>query len=306
MGEITGISWARHTFNPWIGCTKISPACDGCYAEHLMDTRLGRAKWGPHGERVRTSAANWRQPNIWNQRAEKHGDRPFVFCASLADVFDNQVETEWRADLFDLIAATPRLIWLLLTKRPQNILKLWRATGRPWPANATIGATCEDQDRWDINVPALAEAKFFTGARMAFISAEPLLGPIDPRYAELTPALRELYDGNAWFDPISPYQDRRIKIDWIITGGETDQGAHKARPSNPRWFRDLRDACAVTATAYHHKQNGEWAAAPEILEAGGPSFHLFDDGIWVQRVGNRSSGRTLDGREHLAFPQVAA
>ncbi|SOD00191.1 Phage protein Gp37/Gp68, partial [Rhizobium sp. AN5] len=122
MADSTNISWADMTFNPWIGCTRIAPACDGCYAAHLMETRMHRAEWGGpgkgNGTRARTSAANWRKPLAWNATAAKEGTRPFVFCASLADVFDNAIPEEWRRDLFDLIRATPHLVWLLLTKRP--------------------------------------------------------------------------------------------------------------------------------------------------------------------------------------------
>ncbi len=89
MAENSKIEWTTHTFNPWIGCQKVSPGCDHCYAEALMDTRWGKVKWGPHGERKRTSEANWKQPLRWAKAA--NGTRPRVFCASLADVFDNQV-----------------------------------------------------------------------------------------------------------------------------------------------------------------------------------------------------------------------
>ena len=119
MAENTKIEWADHTFNPWMGCTKISPACDNCYAADMMDTRYGRVRWGSGEPRVRTK--DWSKPRKWNRDAEKSGERPFVFCASLADVFDNEVDPAWRADLFDLIDDTPNLIWLLLTKRIGNV-----------------------------------------------------------------------------------------------------------------------------------------------------------------------------------------
>ena len=133
MADQTNISWADMTFNPVIGCARVSPACDGCYAAHMMETRFGRVTWGGPGKgvgtRVRTSPANWRKPLAWNRASAASGTRPFVFCASLADVFDNQWQKEWRRDLFDLIGATPNLIWLLLTKRPQNIIKMCAESG---------------------------------------------------------------------------------------------------------------------------------------------------------------------------------
>src|SRR5438128_54370 len=122
MAENSGIEWTHHTFNPVVGCTKVSPACDNCYAENWAKRAGNPELW--HGELRRTSAANWRQPIRWNKIARETGTRPRVFCASLADVFDNQWEPQWRADLWALIAETPFLDWLLLTKRPQNIAKM--------------------------------------------------------------------------------------------------------------------------------------------------------------------------------------
>lgn len=283
MAEETLISWADMTFNPWIGCTRISPACDGCYAAHLMETRMGRAQWGGPGKgagtRERTSAANWRKPIAWDKKAKAEGSRPFVFCSSLADVFDNEVPTEWRRDLFELITETPNLVWLLLTKRPQNIVKMFDQISHvrgEWPRNAAIGTTVEDQKRADANLPALKVAKIELNPAFTFGSFEPLLGAIIIRPA---------------FMP-----------DWVITGGETDQGGHKARPTHPEWFRSLRDQAALMGVPFHHKQNGEWVSVSEV---GGPGVHFkFEDGATVRRVGKKLSGRTIDGVTHDAFPEV--
>lgn len=317
MGEITAISWADHTFNPWIGCTKVSPACDGCYAEALMDKRYGRVEWGApgkgNGTRVRTSVGNWHQPIRWNKKALAEGTRPFVFCSSLADVFDNQVPVEWRADLFDLIHKTPNLVWLLLTKRPQNIIKMStiddpRWLGELWPRNAAIGTTVEDQKRADINVPALLEAKGALNPAFAFLSCEPLLGPL--QIAEYLP--NKLWnDLPSWKSP---------EIDWVITGGETDQGGHKARPTHPDWFRSIRNQCAAAGVPFHHKQGGEWMGW--IPRDGNPDArpiqHVMENGSEYRpgnfssslqsmiKVGKHRSGRLLDGVEHNARPQVAA
>lgn len=294
MGETTHISWCDHTFNPWLGCTKVSPACDGCYAEAMMDKRYGRVEWGApgkgNGTRARTSAGNWHQPVRWNKRAEATGTRPFVFCASLADVFDNQVPAEWRRDLFELIIKTPALVWLLLTKRPQNIVDQFRGishTLAEWPQNAAIGTTVEDQKRFDLNVPSLRKAKRLLSPAFAFLSCEPLLG-------SLIGSLHE--------------------IGWVITGGETDQGGHKARPSNPDWFRSLRDQCAAAGVPYHHKQNGEWIGVVDLkrLPGGvGPGFGAYDHCQFdmeadAVRVGKARSGRMIDGIEHDARPEIAA
>src|ERR1051326_4190826 len=121
MGQDSKIEWTDHTFNPWTGCTKVSPACANCYAE-AWAKRTNIVKWGPNAERRRTSESNWRQPLIWDCDAAKAGERKRVFCASLADVFEDRPELEpWRRDLMRLILSTHNLDWLLLTKRPENI-----------------------------------------------------------------------------------------------------------------------------------------------------------------------------------------
>ena len=181
MAENTKIEWTDHTFNPWIGCTKVSPGCDHCYAENLMDTRMGVASWRPGAERVRTKDANWKMPLRWNAQADafmaQHGRRQRVFCASLADVFDNAVDPQWRADLFDLIAATPNLDWLLLTKRIGNVGNMLPVPfdfDKHYP-NVWIGATIVNQVEADRDIPKLLDVP----ARVRFLSMEPLLGPVD-------------------------------------------------------------------------------------------------------------------------------
>lgn len=138
MSEHTKIQWCDHTFNPWEGCTKVSPGCANCYAEALVDKRYGRVKWGKGNPRRRMSAATWKLPLKWNRDAEKAHSAavdiivaqgggapmpplaPRVFCASLADWLDEEVPIEWLADLLVLIHTTSKLDWLLLTKRPEN------------------------------------------------------------------------------------------------------------------------------------------------------------------------------------------
>lgn len=162
MGERTEISWTDSTFNPWVGCTKVSTGCDHCYAEAMMADRYGRVDWGPHGSRSRTSPANWRKPIAWNRAVRISGRRHRVFCASLADVFDNHgsITSGWHGDLWHLISRTPNLDWLLLTKRPQNIRKMLPETygapawGDGWP-NVWLGVTAENQVEADRRVPVL-------------------------------------------------------------------------------------------------------------------------------------------------------
>ncbi|UNK39335.1 phage Gp37/Gp68 family protein [Shinella sp. H4-D48] len=287
MAENSAISWTRHTWNPWMGCTKVSPACDGCYAEALMDKRYGKVQWGNH-PRIRTGKHTWNDPFRWQRQAEKDGDRPFVFCASLADIFDNQVDPQWRAGAFDVMRQTPNLVYLLLTKRPQNIVKMADAAGG-LPANAALGATCEDQPRADKNLPALQVAKIELRPLFTFGSFEPLISGI-----------------------IVP---KGLMPDWVITGGETDQGGHKSRPTHPDWFRSLRDQAADAGAAYHHKQNGEWLAWGQVMADGTenylsygkqPEFFQQFGGEIFSKVRKARSGRMLDGVTHDAFPFVGA
>lgn len=245
MGENSKIEWTTHTFNPWVGCTKVSPACDGCYAEAWAE-RFGQVEWGPHADRRRTKT--WGNPVRWNRDAEVAADRPRVFCASLADVFDNHksIQAAWRADLWALITATPNLDWLLLTKRPQNISKFapdtWMVNG--FPANVWLGATVENQEEFHRRVPWIRPLK----ARVRFLSMEPLLGDVDLNGC----------DG----------------IDWIITGGES--GANY-RPANPDWFRSLRDQSARAGVPFLFKQ-WEGVSQPIIKAKGRELDGVIHDG----------------------------
>ncbi|MDR8087844.1 phage Gp37/Gp68 family protein [Burkholderia gladioli] len=324
MSENSKIEWTDHTFNPFIGCTKVSPGCDNCYAEHMMDTRMHRVKWGPGQPRARTSAANWREPLRWNARHEEffaaHGRRQRVFCASLADVFDNAVPAAWRRDLAALIEATPALDWQLLTKRIGNaaamLVDMFPAGT---PDHVWLGATVVNQAEADRDVPKLLA----TPARVRFLSIEPMLGPIDLGRAwhgeaavggrcpgRYLPALREV---------------PRPSISWVIAGGESGPGA---RPEHPDWPRALRDQCAKAGVPFLFKQHGEWAPGSGDFGAGRfataavafdgrvvPGGHCAQDypagassaDGWalVHRIGKRAAGRLLDGVEHNGFPEVS-
>jgi protein gp37 len=249
VGENSKIEWTDHTFNPWTGCQAVSPACDHCYAEAL-EKRYGHAdRWGPHGVRVRTSDANWRLPIRWNKAAAADGVRRKVFCASLADVFDNRVPEQWRADLWALINATPNLDWLLLTKRPHNIHGMlpimWGDEG--WP-NVWLGTTAENQEKLAIRAWHLAQVP----ARVRFLSCEPLLGPIDVR--RVTNRWGTIWDALTGFvlDGDSGCPHKVGEIAWVIVGGESGPGA---RPMRHAWARGLQMQCD-TGTAFFMKQMG--------------------------------------------------
>lgn len=278
MAENSKIEWTDHTFNPWMGCTKVSPACQNCYAERDMDHRYGKVAWGPKGTRVLTSEANWRKPLRWEREARETGKPLRVFCASLADVFEdwggNLLNSKgvpvfnmgWvRKRLFKLIESTPNLIWLLLTKRPENIRQFW-----PSPKlfqNVWLGTSIENQEWTDKRLPYLHEAKRAGIVLTTFVSAEPLVGPV---------VLQGNF-GGTYYNHLG-----QSGIDWVITGGESGPNA---RPCDPDWFRSLRDQCELTETPFHFKQWGE-----------------FDEN--GERVGKKAAGRLLDNVEHNGIPEL--
>ena len=233
MAETTSIEWTDRTFNPWTGCTKISPGCDHCYAEG-WSKRSGQVKWGNH-PRKRTTEAYWKAPHAWQKEADtfqlRNGRRQRVFCASLADVFDNQVDPAWRADLFELIRSTPDLDWQLLTKRPQNIRKMlpvdWGSEG--WH-NVWLGFTAEDQIRFDQRKRFIEEIP----ATVWFVSYEPAIGPL--RIGASDPA---------------PH--------WLIIGGESGPGA---RALEEQWVYDVLDDCRERDIAPFFKQWGQYENNP--------------------------------------------
>lgn len=217
MSENTKIEWCDHTFNPWVGCTKISPACDHCYAEGWAK-RSGQVVWS--GERKRTSIANWRLPLKWNREAEASGTRPKVFCASLADVFDNEVDPVWFTDLFELIEATPNLDWLLLTKRIGNVAKMV-ADGRWFPThwpNVWIGATICNQAEADRDIPKLLAVP----AAKRFLSMEPLLGPVDLSLCNCDKGSKPGPGGAGGVTCPRCNGAGGCTVDWVIVGGGRD------------------------------------------------------------------------------------
>lgn len=312
MSANTSIEWADHTFNPWEGCQKVSPGCDNCYAE-ARNARFGggtAVNWGPGAPRRRTSVSNWNKPRLWNLHAAQffaeHGRRQRVFCASLADVFDNAVDQQWREDLFDLIKATPNLDWLLLTKRIGNVgnmLPVPFSFHALYP-NVWIGATVVNQEEADRDIPKLLEVD----AAKRFLSMEPLLGAVD-----LTRVQPSIFAANAnvltgrwhWHD--GPTRKETPAIDWVIVGGESGTGA---RPMHPDWVRSLRDQCVDAGVPFFFKQWGEWSPgqqAPHLSNAFAskkPFQFLEHEGCRVGAflAGKKNAGRLLDGREWNEVP----
>lgn len=290
MGQHTKIEWADHSWSPWRGCTKVSPGCANCYAETLSKRNpavLGQ--WGKGKPRV--LAKNWGDPVRWNERQkerscghcdfdESEGDlwaqcprcavRPRVF-PSLCDWLDEEVPIAWLADFLALVNLTPHLDWLLLTKRPQKWLERIDAAalastpfhqrwlvewlkGKP-PANVWFGVSVEDQQRANERIPALLQIP----TKVRWLSAEPLLGPVDLNAAvkpsqacpRCTPPT----------DPLCPYCLGRGgvpvfhngAIHWLVIGGES---GHGARPCNLAWVRSLVMQCQEGSVPVFVKQMG--------------------------------------------------
>lgn len=316
MAENSSIEWTHHTFNPWIGCQVVSPACDNCYAEAQNRFRNWNPQgWGPHAARKRTSASYWRQPLKWNREAEAAGERRRVFCASLADVFDNHrsIDPAWRNDLWKLIAATPHLDWLLLTKRPQNIFKMLPDRWHGGWNNVWLGTTVENQQEANRRIPKLLSVP----AKIRFLSCEPVLEPVDLGFVK---------DRNGWRDVLhgwrncDAYVGADDSVNWVICGGESGPNA---RPMHPDWARDLRDQCAAAGVPFLFKQWGEWEPVSEtrgdngnwgrnwmLMDRNGsvdipddraPDEHLRE--VAIARVGKKAAGRMLDGVLHDAVPE---
>jgi protein gp37 len=323
MGANSEISWTDATFNPWWGCVKVSPACTNCYAA-AWAKRHG-TDWGPKARRRFFGEKHWNEPLKWNTKAAAEGVRRRVFCASMADVFellpdghpDQDQMTAERYRLWKLIGETPSLDWLLLTKRPENVIGMvpgsWLNEG--FPRNVWMGTTAENQEYADLRVLHLLTIP----APVLFLSMEPLLSAVD-----LTPwmPLRRIHCGNRvgeeggqfhgaewkgdehlhtgagphWF-PAVPFSG----IHWVIAGGESGPGA---RPSDPAWFRSLRDQCQAAGVPFHFKQFGDWLPLASADEASHfPQAPMTDDHRFV-RIGKKQAGRVLDGVTHDAFPEA--
>lgn len=271
MVKNSRIEWTNHTFNPWWGCVKVSPACKHCYAESWAK-RVGQKVWGIQADRRFFSDKHWSEPLKWNN--DPTAERQRVFCASMADVFEDRRELdEERERLWTLIDGTPNLDWLLLTKRPE-LIKSMVPWGNDWPPNVWIGTTTEDQKRADERLPYLAEIP----AAVRFISAEPLLGPLQL---------------DSWL---------ANSIDWVIAGGESGP---KARPSSPSWFRDLLNQCMAAEVPFHFKQWGDWAPGHgENLAKARIRAEAAADGTEMLRLGKKAAGRELDGHTWDGIPKA--
>lgn len=291
------ISWTKSTFNPWIGCQEAGPGCAHCYAKTLVE------RWGnDFAERRRTAPANWAQVRRWNKLApesEFAGVKGYwpVFCASLADIFDNQVPEQWRVDFWALVRECSNLTFLVVTKRIGNAKAMLPANWGDGYPNVVLIATVVNQPEVDRDVVKLLD----TPAWRHGLSIEPILGPVDLTAEWFTARL-----GRYPFKSLPPEHRTRLidLLDWVIAGGES---GHQARPPHPDWFRSLRDQCAAAGVSYHFKQWGEWGMAihADVIDRGeGIGGRLMASGTiaiarnTLEKLGKKKAGRELDGRTH--------
>jgi protein gp37 len=279
--KFSAIEWTDHTFNPWWGCTNISPGCDNCYAQSLAH-RYGQEVWGDDNPRRLMSDAHWSQSLAWNREAETGGVRYRVFCASMADVFEDRPDlVPHRLRLLKLIDATPNLDWLLLTKRP-HLIKRLLPRGYDFPSHVWLGTTVEDQIAADKRPKHILE---YESPAVRFLSCEPLLGPVDIR--------RHLGRGR-----------NGVGIDWVIVGGES---GHGARPMNPEWAESVLEQCQDAGVPFLFKQWGNWAMLNQVGDTKRKVIEIRrQDGSFVEmaNVGKHAAGRSLNGQEWLEFPLI--
>ncbi|SHN44560.1 protein gp37 [Duganella sacchari] len=286
MGVNSKIEWTHHTFNPWWGCLRISPACKHCYAE-TWAKRVGMNDlWGKDAPRRFFTDAHWREPLKWDRDAAAAGERRRVFCASMADVFEDRRDlNEARERLWALIEATPNLDWLLLTKRIRHVRKLAPWSGK-WPENIWLGTSTENQNWLEKRVDHLLQHNVV----VRFVSAEPLLGPLN-----LRPWLQA---------PGSAVPG----INWVIAGGESGP---ESRSMNPAWPEDLRDQCNEANVPFHFKQWGHWAPEELIAEGISARAQRIDvvgrDGAIIRlvKVGKAKGGRELGGTTWDQVPVIS-
>ena len=342
MADGTHIEWADATWNPITGCSVISPGCTNCYAMRMAGTRL-RDHPSRKGLTVDSKAGSvWTGETRFN---DQWLDEPLrwrkprrIFVGAHTDIFHESVPDAWLDQIFAVMRMTPQHTYQLLTKRPERmrdyirdrfrlspeIMDFYRQPGEPlaegWQflPNAWLGVSIEDQARADERISILLD----TPAAIRWVSAEPLLGPVN--LEAYLGAVCTHEDGYVEWDTnatVCRECEETNLLDWVVAGGESGPGA---RPMHPDWVRQIRDDCAAAGVPFLFKQWGEWAPIldrdrddPEwqrcsqvvrehpkgrwLNLAGGHGFH-GECVHYFDHVGKRATGRTLDGVIHDAYP----
>ena len=304
----TKIEWADKVWNPVTGCTKVSEGCRNCYAETMASRFWGDRKFTDvmiHPERLE-------QPLRWKKPVR-------VFVNSMSDLFHDSVSDEFIAKVFAVCRISENHKFLILTKRPNRMNTLLNydefyklatywcevfvdngPTIKPNISNIWLGVSVENQKTADERIPLLLQ----TPAAVRFVSCEPLLGPVDLwKFATREETFGSMYDhrGSYGFIPGLPKEPIKYHegIDWVIAGGESGKNA---RPMHPGWVRSIRDQCVDAGVPFFFKQWGEWTS--EFPQEKDLSYtkEAYENGRVFYKVGKKSAGRLLDGREWNEFP----
>lgn len=270
MAKQSQIEWTDATWNPWYGCSKISAGCANCYMYRDMD-RFGMDPWT-----VQRSKSKFDEPLRWTEPR-------LVFTCSWSDFFHPDAD-DWRDEAWEIIRTTPHLTYQILTKRPHMIAdRLPEDWGQGYD-NVWLGVSAEDQDYADLRIPPLLKIP----AQIRFVSAEPLLGPINFNHLQPSDPPVEIDSLNGTHGLYRPHRGVSESIDWVIAGGES--GYH-ARKTKPDWVRQIKDQCHWAGIPFFFKQWGEWKPV------------VTDGEVTYQRVGKKKAGRLLDGSQWNQMPE---
>jgi protein gp37 len=346
MADKTKILWADATLNPAYGCSKVSPACDNCYAARMADRMAHNVQVCQYFEGLTDKNHEWTgRVNLFPERMEQalKWMRPRrIFVGSMTDLFHEDVPVDFLDQVFAVMAMACQHTFMILTKRPDRMRQYikgvqgvpidsprdfvlfdsWRAVHgehygqRLWPLpNVWLGVTVENQAMDDARIPILLD----TPAAKRFVSIEPMLGTVDLGH-HLTSCFGCGNQGSTEMclnRPGSGHDlcracgkgDNPNGLDWVICGGETGPGA---RPLRPDWARGLRDQCAAADVPFMFKQWGDFGPCP------GTDCGFYDRSCATRervfevgeghmcRVGKRVAGRMLDGVEHNGIPEIKA
>lgn len=288
----TKIEWADKTWNPIIGCSKISAGCDNCYAERMacrlshMGIRDYQDVTAPGGNPGRMST-NWFKH--WNGKTVLREDELYkplkwkkpkrIFVCSMGDLFHDSINTIDILDVFSVMTKAKHHTFILLTKRPKNALQFCydigimpsglpspacpTPSGEVWPENVWLGVTAENQEQADLRIPTLLK----TPASVRFVSVEPMLSAV---------SLKKYFgpqNEGQWLNVVEcKHNPKKYGVNWVICGGETGPGA---RQMSTEWAIDLKDRC---------------------VENGVPFF--------FKKYGQQNKSRILDGQTWEQFPEV--
>jgi protein gp37 len=302
MADKSGIEWTEASWNPIAGCGVLSPGCTNCYAMREAGGRLrSSAKFAGLTQPSKAGPVWTGEVRLW----EPALDQPLrwakprrIFVNSMSDLFHESVPHEWIARIFAVMRDAPQHTYQILTKRAErqrDFMQWWvmQHVEQP-PSNWWLGVSCEDQPRANLRIPQLLA----TWAAVRWISAEPLLGPVD--------VMRWLTQRNVYRgDTVSGFLDYTEALDWVVIGGESGPGA---RPMHPDWARSIRDQCQAAGVPFFFKQWGEWMFDERVgqkLMRADDQPHPIDERWSMIRVGKKAAGRELDGRTWDDCPLVS-